>query len=101
MPLFIVYLVDSAENPNSPTEAGPTSAFAKEEKMSAHFRYSAAVLVSLLSLLPASAQQPAGWRDPSPHASKLESVEDGVQLEVLEWGGAGRPILLLAGLGDT
>jgi pimeloyl-ACP methyl ester carboxylesterase len=28
-------------------------------------------------------------------------VEDGVKLEVLDWGGSGRPIVLLAGLGAT
>jgi hypothetical protein len=29
------------------------------------------------------------------------SVEKGVKLEVLDWGGTGRPLVLLAGLGDT
>jgi non-heme chloroperoxidase len=29
------------------------------------------------------------------------TVEDGVQLEVLDWGGSGRPVVLLAGLGFT
>ena len=29
------------------------------------------------------------------------TVDEGVQLEVLDWGGSGRAILLLAGLGDT
>jgi pimeloyl-ACP methyl ester carboxylesterase len=29
------------------------------------------------------------------------SVEKGVKLEILDWGGAGRPLILLAGLGDT
>ena len=30
-------------------------------------------------------------RDPSPHTVKLVTVEPGVQLEVLDWGGTGRP----------
>jgi non-heme chloroperoxidase len=28
-------------------------------------------------------------------------VEKGVRLEVLDWGGSGRPLVLLAGGGDT
>jgi pimeloyl-ACP methyl ester carboxylesterase len=37
------------------------------------------------------------WRDPSPHRTQSVSVEDGVQLELLDWGGTGRPIVLLGG----
>jgi non-heme chloroperoxidase len=37
------------------------------------------------------------WLDPSQHRTQLVLVEDGVQLEVLDWGGTGRPIVLLAG----
>ena len=29
------------------------------------------------------------------------TVEQGVQLEVLDWGGSGRPLIFLAGAGDT
>jgi len=56
-----------------------------------------------LALLLASpiAAQPSEWHDPSPHRTTLVTVEDGVQLEVLDWGGSGRAIVLLAGLGDT
>jgi non-heme chloroperoxidase len=39
--------------------------------------------------------------DPSPHAVKFVTVEPGVKLEVLDWGGAGRPLIFLAALGDT
>ena len=38
-----------------------------------------------------------GWRDLSPHRMQLVSVEDGVRLEVLDWGGTGLPIVLLGG----
>ena len=31
----------------------------------------------------------------------MVTVEKGVQLEVLDWGGKGRPVVLLAGLGNT
>ena len=29
------------------------------------------------------------WKDPSPHTTRLVTVEEGVQLEVLDWGGPG------------
>jgi pimeloyl-ACP methyl ester carboxylesterase len=46
--------------------------------------------------------QPAGaWKDRSPHKVRFVSVGDNVRLEVLDWGGSGRPVLLLAGGGDT
>jgi pimeloyl-ACP methyl ester carboxylesterase len=41
------------------------------------------------------------WRDPSPHMVSLVPVDNGVRLEVLDWGGAGPALLLLAGLSDT
>lgn len=37
----------------------------------------------------------------SSHAIRFVAVEPGVQLEVVDWGGAGRPVVLLAGLGNT
>ena len=39
--------------------------------------------------------------DPSTHAVQFISVETGVNLEVLDWGGSGRSLVLLAGLGNT
>ncbi|HEY7394672.1 MAG TPA: alpha/beta hydrolase, partial [Gemmatimonadaceae bacterium] len=41
------------------------------------------------------------WRDPSPHTQHFVTVERGVRLETLDWGGTGLPIVLLAGLGNT
>lgn len=41
------------------------------------------------------------WRDPSPHTQRFVTVEKGVRLETLDWGGTGRPVVLLAGLGNT
>jgi non-heme chloroperoxidase len=38
-----------------------------------------------------------GWTDPSPHTAKMVVVQDAIQLEVLDWGGTGRPLVLLAG----
>lgn len=47
------------------------------------------------------AQPATTWRDPSPHKAQLITVDENVQLEVLDWGGSGRPIVLLAGSGNT
>jgi pimeloyl-ACP methyl ester carboxylesterase len=39
--------------------------------------------------------------DASPHTVQFVTVEPGVKLEVLDWGGTGRPLVFLAALGDT
>jgi non-heme chloroperoxidase len=41
------------------------------------------------------------WRDTSTHTTLFVNVGDGVRLEVLDWGGSGRALVLLAGLGAT
>jgi pimeloyl-ACP methyl ester carboxylesterase len=44
----------------------------------------------------------AGWSvDSSPHKTRFVSVGKGVKLEVLDWGGNGRPLVLLTGWGNT
>jgi non-heme chloroperoxidase len=48
-----------------------------------------------------SAQQPVAWHDPSPHTIQFVTVDKKVKLEVLDWGGSGRSVVLLAGLGST
>jgi non-heme chloroperoxidase len=68
-------------------------------------------LFSLLSLATLSCvgQNTAGtgtpalarWHDPSPHSVQMITVDKDVQLEVLDWGGTGRPVVLLTGLGNT
>ncbi len=45
--------------------------------------------------------QQALWRDSAKHEATSITVDEGVQLEVLDFGGQGSPILLLAGLGAT
>jgi pimeloyl-ACP methyl ester carboxylesterase len=40
-------------------------------------------------------------REAAPHRVLTADVGDGVVLEVLDWGGAGAPIVLLAGLGNS
>lgn len=59
-----------------------------------------ASFVLLLSSF-AATQQPVGWKDPSPHIARFVNVDKDVRLEVLDWGGSGRPLVLLAGGGDT
>jgi len=54
----------------------------------------------IAAAFPLLAQQ-TGWRDPSPHTVSFVSVDTDVRLEVLDWGGSGRPLVFLAGLGNT
>jgi pimeloyl-ACP methyl ester carboxylesterase len=39
--------------------------------------------------------------DSSPHTVQFVTVDDNVKLEVLDWGGSGRPLVLLTGLGNN
>jgi non-heme chloroperoxidase len=57
----------------------------------------------VLALLPtlACGQDTGAWRDPSPHHVQFVTVDEGVRLEVLDWSGSGRPIVLLTGSGST
>jgi non-heme chloroperoxidase len=62
------------------------------------------LLVSLAAAL--YSQQSFPWRDPSPHSVQFVTVDKNVRLEVLDWGGSGRAVVLravvlLAGGGDT
>jgi non-heme chloroperoxidase len=41
------------------------------------------------------------WRDPSPHQEIHIPVGNAVQLEVLDWGGQGTPLIFLAGGGEA
>jgi pimeloyl-ACP methyl ester carboxylesterase len=52
-------------------------------------------------VVPLRAQQATVWKDSSPHESSFVPVSQDVRLEVLDWGGSGRPLVLLAGGGDT
>jgi pimeloyl-ACP methyl ester carboxylesterase len=44
---------------------------------------------------------PASPHDSSPHTVQFITVDNNVKLEVLDWGGTGRPLVFLAGLGGT
>src|SRR5687768_16392500 len=65
-------------------------------------RRSTIVLASLI-IVPTAATpaQDVPSEDSSPHRVRFVDVGDNVRLEVLDWGGSGRPIVLLAGLGNT
>jgi non-heme chloroperoxidase len=59
------------------------------------------ILAVFLAASPAFAQQAAPWRDPSPHKVQFITVDKDLKPEVLDWGGSGRPVVLLGGLGAT
>src|ERR1700675_4120815 len=61
----------------------------------------AAFLLLVSFACPLSAQDLVPWQDPSSHTTQFVTVDDNVKLEVLDWGGSGRPLVLLAGLGNT
>jgi pimeloyl-ACP methyl ester carboxylesterase len=58
-------------------------------------------MLLVLLIVPLHSQQPPAWKDPSPHITQFVTVDKNVRLEVLDWGGSGRPLVLLAGGGDT
>ena len=53
-----------------------------------------ALLAPLLAAS-ADAQTVAAWRDPSPHQVRFVTVDSVVRLEVLDWGGVGRPVVFV------
>src|SRR5258706_1525178 len=55
----------------------------------------------VLAAVPVCSQTAVGWTDPSPHQTSFVTVDKNVRLEVLDWGGSGQPIVLLAGGGNT
>src|SRR5260370_16013654 len=52
--------------------------------------------LALLANRAGVAQTPA-WQDPSNHHVQFVTVGQDVRLEVLDWGGTGRPVVLLGG----
>jgi non-heme chloroperoxidase len=48
-----------------------------------------------------SASRAEDWHDPSPHQIRFVNVQPGVKIETLDWGGTGRPLILIAGAGGT
>ena len=66
-----------------------------------HSKRVAMAMLSTGLMATSNASEPIAWRDPSKHQIRLVTVEKGVELEVLDWGGSGRPVVLLAGSGNT
>ncbi len=58
-----------------------------------------ATIIVLISVLSTAARGQDA--DATPHKVQFVTVDTSVQLELLDWGGSGRPIVLLAGLGST
>jgi non-heme chloroperoxidase len=63
-------------------------------------RYSIMAVIAAVLGFSAPAQS-ATAPDTSPHKVLFVPVEKDVRLEVLDWGGTGRPLVFLAGLGST
>src|SRR6185295_949525 len=64
----------------------------------------AAMIAAAIAAVSAAAQPAAPaepWRDPSPHQVRFVTVAPDVKLEVLDWGGEGRDVVLLTGSGHT
>jgi non-heme chloroperoxidase len=59
------------------------------------------LLVLVLLAQHATAQIAPSWSDTSLHKTVFVTVEEGVRLEVLDWGGTGPSMVLLAGSGNT
>jgi non-heme chloroperoxidase len=68
--------------------------------MSRCSRLAGSVLLAFLAV-PLYSQSSTVWKDPSSHITRFITVDKDVRLEVLDWGGSGRPIILLAGGGNT
>jgi non-heme chloroperoxidase len=49
----------------------------------------------LLAISLLGVQTAPAWRDPSPHQTRFVTVDSSVRVEVLDWGGSGRAVVLL------
>ena len=55
--------------------------------------------IALAALLTSTA--PAQNTDSTAHTVQFVTVDENVKLEVLDWGGSGRPVVLLTGMGNN
>jgi len=58
-------------------------------------------VLMVASILGFSASRAEDWHDPSPHQIRFVTVQPDVKIETLDWGGIGRPLILIAGAGGT
>jgi len=61
------------------------------------------VLSSVVTFAQRTAELPQKkeWKDQSKHTVRFVTVAPNIQLEVLDWGGLGRPVVLLTGYGNS
>jgi non-heme chloroperoxidase len=59
------------------------------------------LVVITACILGFSVSRAEDWHDPSPHQIRFVTVQPGVKIETLDWGGTGRPLILIAGAGGS
>jgi pimeloyl-ACP methyl ester carboxylesterase len=59
------------------------------------------VVCVMASVAALSSSRAEDWHDPSPHQIRFITVQPDVKIETLDWGGTGRPLILIAGAGGT
>src|SRR5580658_5586568 len=64
------------------------------------FQVKSTMLQLAVLILLATAILQAQDSDSTPHTTQFVTVEQDVKLEVVDWGGSGRPLVFLAGLGN-
>jgi non-heme chloroperoxidase len=57
------------------------------------------IIILFITLIQSATSQ--DWTDPSPHRIQFITVAPNVRLEVLDWGGKGKPLIFLTGLGNS
>jgi len=75
-----------------------TRALRRREQHQGHLETGGASAVGIGAL---ATKETAWKRDASSHTIQFVAVDKDVKLEVLDWGGSGRPLVFLAGLGNT
>ena len=82
-------------------EPGETTGTVVEQLQCVRSRCRGLASIVFVALIVASLDAQDRNKDRSSHQASSISVEKDIRLEVLDWGGSGRPIVLLAGLGGT
>ena len=59
------------------------------------------IAIALAVVFASSTFAQGNWVDPSPHVQKLVRAAGEIRVEVLDWGGPGRSLILLSQLGQT
>src|SRR5215472_12519399 len=82
-------------------EPGETTRTLVQQLACVKSRYRGLASIVFAALLVASLDAQDRNNDRSSHKVSSVAVEKDIRLEALDWGGSGRPIVLLAGLGGT